>query len=317
MKILLPLFGALLVSLLSVHSLTLSTSTSPNSFATQFGLDVVAASSSSSSAKEDVFARPTVGVLLVVDGESPISENEWTPFLKTLSKHESQPKAWREILTEEKLYKFRSFVREGLAVASSSLPDEMEDVQTYWKYVRNGVEAFLHQDAKSFWRNNVVVVEEDAVRLKAELALVEHLVGDMVKNKNTRPGVVIGAIHGLKDRNSKQRSQSMHELATSVESISRKLTSGTSRPVLTIVFTEKKQGPSASSVSEAEVFAEQSRRQLQTTKRIPFQGSDYVIMFWTIVAFIFLTIFVILCIPWAPALDPALRSTLKPDTKRE
>ena len=303
----------LLVALLAAcaHSITLSTSPNSASFASAFGLDAKFGT-------EDVFVRPTVGVLIVVDGEGPIAENEWTPFFKTLSKHESKASSLKEIFETEKLNKFRSFAKQGLAVGSSSLPDDSEEVQTYWKLVGNDqVQPFMHQDGHAFWRNNIVVIEQDSRRLEAELALVEQLTGNMLKSDMYRPGVVIGVVHGLKDRHSNQRSESMHQLSKTVESLARKLRSGSSRPLVTVVFTERKQGPSSSSVSEQQVFAEQSRRQLQSTKRTPFQGGDYVIMFWTIVAFIFLTFFVILCIPWAPALDPALRSTLKPDAKRD
>ena len=298
----------LALALTGSEALLLTDSANNLDFAAQFGVKAA------NGLHVDLLGRPTVGVLVVVDGEGPLGDEEWTPFLKRLVRVETPSQSWRDILLDQEVNKARSVVgREGFALATSAAEEE-DHVEVYWKVNANKVEELV-RDPREQSGKHLVVVENNDGRLDAELALLDKLVGDAVNNKNARPALVYATVFGLKTRNCHDRSQSFSRLSNGLEALHRKLVAGTSRPVFTIMFTETKQGPAPLSFNEVQVA--ESRRLQSTSKTAPFQGSDYVIMFWTIVGFMFLTFFVICCIPWAPALDPALRSTLKQDTKRD
>jgi hypothetical protein len=304
------LLAALLLVALSSEGLLLSTSTSTSSFSQQLGL--------LPDSHTNVLQLPTVGVFLVVDGEGPVSDEEWTPFLKGLVATQTTVKNVKEILASEDMVRAKKLGSEdGFVFATSSL-EEVDRTQVWWKVVKETpqieVEPFLRNDRKQSGVN-AVVVEKQSERLGAELALIKTLVHD-VSNKENRPAFVFAEIFGLKNRASAERSASFAELSSGLETILRQLKQTTSRPLFQIVFTEKKQGPSPSSITEVE--AVESRRLLQTTAAtFTITAGDYVLMSWTLLAIVFLVIFAIICIPWAPELDPVLRSTLKPDTKRE
>jgi hypothetical protein len=260
----------------------------------------------------NVFERPSVGVLVVVDGERPLVEEEWTPFLKTLHKFNSPAQSVKEVLNFGTVRKAKNLAGKAFVLASSHVENEHEEVEGYWRVSGNGVEQML-SDARQNSGKHLVLLKHDQQRLPAEIGLVQRLVADQTNNKDARPAIVFAEVFGLENRNSQQRSSSFAELSAGLESIASKLASSTSRPLFTIVFTEKKQGPAPMILTEVQLA--ESRR-LQSVKQ-PFQGSDYVIMFWTLVFLMILTFFVICCIPWAPTLDPALRSTLKQDNKRD
>lgn len=106
--------------------------------------------------------------------------------------------------------------------------------------------------------------------------------------------------------------------ANDVEALFKELTQVTARANLVIVPTIL-----ASSPQEEE---ENARRALQTSSKSPttsaaknrkraFRGSDYVIMFWTIVVLIVLVFFVFFCIVWSPPLDFQMMSTIRADDK--
>ncbi|KAH9259631.1 hypothetical protein BASA81_002053 [Batrachochytrium salamandrivorans] len=60
--------------------------------------------------------------------------------------------------------------------------------------------------------------------------------------------------------------------------------------------------------------AETQRRRLAEASK-GFSGPEYVLMCWVLITLVIIAFFVFCCIPWAPELDPGLRSSLKGKTE--
>jgi hypothetical protein len=222
-----------------------------------------------------------------VDGEGPLNSEEWTPFLRTLQKFDTPVKSVSEIMDENKVEEARELVGEkrfAHTTSSAAVFQEGMDHQ-FWK---EGVTPNI-EGAKG---KHVTVLSKESNRLQAELEMVSLLTEELLSKKrtaqSTKPVMVYSEVYGLENRESKLRSQSFSMLSTRIESLLQKINGRTSRPLFTVVFSGKRQGPAPNHVT-TELVAEESRRLQSTTKKVPFQGSDYVIMFWTLVAFMILT----------------------------
>lgn len=258
-----------------------------------------------SGSSPEFFRSPARGLLLVVRGD--ISKDEASrafPYLHMVSD---------TVTTSDVGIPRAAKAVESVRIASASAE---ENRGNWWRVDEFGVaEVFGGKEENGVVAHDGVVVEREEERLRAELALASGVVKDEVGLG--RPFVVVASVFGVPGVGREGRAEALEKLGGRVREMKTMLDGGaeeTRPPVLQVVFTGQTE-PVPRTANEAQVMIQ--RRQLQKGNAGPFRGSDYVLMFWVIIFFGILTIVVILCIPWAPALDPALKSALKTDSKRE
>jgi len=254
----------------------------------------------------DLFTRPTEGVLVIVDAAITPEEMRLYPALAHASAAEVGVVAALDTLALHNVA--AQFPQSSVATVSAygSLSDQIVardgTHMTVYKYENDKLSAFVEMAVKPAGVQHVVVIVSDGdARLDAELAMLKnHLVDSESLRKQNPPRVVVGFVGGLPTASTSGRAAALAKLSKELEALRASLTSA--RPVFLVAFT----GHSSLTTTRRTLT-----RVLDATPTPKFMGSDYVIMVWSLVILGFIVFFIFCCIPWAPTLDPILRTLMK------
>ena len=308
----------LLLASSSCYSLTLTSSSSSSSFFSQIGI------SKNTDENFNAFQLPTFGLLLIVHEQgAPTSQSDLPSFLQTLTSSSVDEEL--TIPNREELLKAQAISLHSFAELTSVAKDnnDVQEAHKIWVYdpkLKESIELLTKSMMNT--GKQVLFVEKEEDRLDAELSLLKKTVNAFIVENRARPALIVHNLYGIIPAKTNEEKQALlGKLGATVQQITHEyLEKYTSRPLITLTFTDrimKEAGDTEISFLSKEQVSEVQRKLKSTATVAPFQGSDYVIMCWTMVAFSLLVIFVFFCIPWAPELDPALRASLKSDSKLE
>jgi len=248
----------------------------------------------------DLFARPTEGVLVIVDAAVTPEEARLYPVLGAAAAALDKL-ALSDVAAH--------FPQSSVATVSAygSLSDQVHardgSPMTVYKYENGKLFVFMAAAKPTGVQHTVVIVVDDDsdARLDAELAMLkQHLADTESARKQNPPRIVVGFVGGLPAVGAPGRAAAVAKLSNGLKSLRASLSSA--RPVFLVAFT----GQTSPTTTRRTLT-----RVLDATPTPKFMGSDYVIMVWSLVILGFIVFFIFCCIPWAPTLDPVLRTLMK------
>jgi hypothetical protein len=252
----------------------------------------------------DLFSRPTEGVLVLIDGS--ISPEEQEAQRGVLRDAPVLLAKAADVLHRLDLQSAAAHLPEADIKTLAALGSLSDHVQSTvgtgevfaWRFDGSAAALFVQPSKREDpVAHHVVLVDEGSGRLAGELKVLGELVAQRVE-PHKGPRIVVAVLGGLASMSSPSRAASLAQLASGLVAVQAEL--GTSRPLFQVAFT----GYASTSTM---------RRALVTTANTTaaFAGADYVIFSWTVVVLGLLVFVIFCCIPWAPTLDPILRTTMK------